>query len=51
MFARPVGIAAHYIARWQSDDGLLHRVVGSLSFQVEEDRIEQIEGVFWQASS
>lgn len=46
VFARPVGVAARYLARWQSTDGVVHRVAGSMHFHVRGGRIAQIEGVF-----
>ena len=46
VFARPVGVAARSLARWQSTDGVVHRVAGSLHFQVQGARIAQIAGAF-----
>jgi hypothetical protein len=46
MFARPQGVAVRYSASWQSRDGVLHHLVGSMRFHFSDGRIAQIEGSF-----
>ena len=46
VFARPVGLAARYLVRWQSSDGTAHRVAGAMHFRFKGERISQIEGAF-----
>jgi CheY-like chemotaxis protein len=43
---RPLGVAARYTTRWQSRDGIIHHLVGSMHFRFQDDRIAQIAGGF-----
>lgn len=42
IFARPVGLAARYIARWQGSDGVIHHVAGAMQFRFRGGHIAHI---------
>jgi CheY-like chemotaxis protein len=46
MFPRRDGVAARYLANWQSRDGTVHRAGGAMRFRFRGGRIAQIEGTF-----
>lgn len=46
VYGRPLGVAARYTARWQSRDGIIHHMAGSLHFHFRGERIAQITGAF-----
>jgi CheY-like chemotaxis protein len=46
VFARPLGVAARYTARWQSRDGVTQVMTGALRFRFERGHNAQIEGAF-----
>lgn len=46
IYNRPLGVAVRYLGRWQSSDGIVHRVAGSMHLHFQGDRIARIKAAF-----